>query len=55
MKRVRCPKCDSYIVFDETKYTEGQTLVFECSNCKKKFAIKIGVNKLSATQKDAGN
>lgn len=53
MKRVRCPKCDSYIVFDETKYSEGQTLVFECSQCRKKFAIKIGVNKLTSTQKDA--
>lgn len=27
MKRVRCPKCDQYILFDETKYTEGQSLV----------------------------
>ena len=53
MKRVRCPKCDSYIVFDETRYSEGQTLVFECGQCRKKFAIKIGVNKLSSTQKDA--
>ena len=24
MKRVRCPKCDNYIQFDETKYEEGQ-------------------------------
>ena len=28
MKRVLCPKCDNYITFDETKYTEGQSLVF---------------------------
>lgn len=27
MKRVLCPKCDNYITFDETKYTEGQSLV----------------------------
>lgn len=27
MKRVRCPKCDNYIQFDETKYEEGQSLV----------------------------
>ena len=26
MKRVLCPKCDNYITFDETKYTEGQSL-----------------------------
>ena len=23
MKRVLCPKCDNYITFDETKYTEA--------------------------------
>ena len=28
MKRVLCPKCDNYITFDETKYTEGQSLDF---------------------------
>ena len=33
MKRVRCPKCDNYITFDETKYRDGQSLVFQCSNC----------------------
>ena len=33
MKRVLCPKCDNYITFDETKYTEGQSLVFICEHC----------------------
>ena len=47
MKRVRCPKCDSYIVFDETKYTEGQSLVFVCEHCKKEFGIRIGKSKLA--------
>ena len=36
MKRVRCPKCDSYITFDETKYTSGQSLVFNYAAPKKK-------------------
>ena len=27
MKRIRCPKCENYLTFDETKYTEGQSLV----------------------------
>lgn len=48
MKRVRCPKCDNYIQFDETKYTEGQSLVFICDNCKKQFGIHIGKSKLNA-------
>lgn len=48
MKRVRCPKCDNYIQFDETKYQEGQSLVFICDNCKKQFGIRIGKSKLNA-------
>ena len=52
MKRVRCPKCDHYIIFDETKYTEGQSLVFQCEECGKQFGIRIGVAKLKATQKE---
>jgi uncharacterized protein YbaR (Trm112 family) len=46
MKRVRCPKCDNYIVFDESQYAEGQQLVFQCPQCNKQFAIRIGTSKL---------
>lgn len=52
MKRVRCPKCDNYITFDETKYEDGQSLVFVCDVCKKQFRIRIGQSKLRATQKE---
>ncbi len=52
MKRVRCPKCDNYITFDETKYSDGQSLVFICDNCKKQFSIRIGKSKLKPTQKE---
>ena len=45
MKRVRCPKCDNYIIFDETKYEAGQSLVFQCNECGKQFGIRIGVSK----------
>jgi len=41
MKRLRCPKCDRYVVFDETQYGEGQTLVFVCSYCQKEFKIRL--------------
>ena len=51
MKRVRCPKCDNYITFDETKYRDGQSLIFQCSNCGKEFGIRIGVSKLRNLQK----
>ena len=52
MKRVLCPKCDNYITFDETKYVEGQSLVFVCEHCKKQFSIRIGKSKLRATRKE---
>ena len=52
MKRVRCPKCDQFITFDETKYAAGQALVFQCQECGKQFGIRIGVSKLRQTQKE---
>lgn len=52
MKRVRCPKCDEYITFDETNYQTGQSLIFVCPNCGKQFGIKIGKSKLRETQKE---
>ena len=52
MKRVRCPKCDQFITFDETQYEPGQSLVFQCPQCNKQFGIRIGVSKLRSTQKE---
>ena len=55
MKRVRCPKCDNFITFDETKYKSGQRLVFQCPQCGKEFGIRVGVSKLRKTQKEENN
>ena len=52
MKRVRCPKCENYITFDETQYQPGQSLVFQCPQCGKQFGIRIGTSKLRQTQRD---
>lgn len=52
MKRVMCPKCENYITFDETNYTEGQSLVFVCEHCKKQFGIRIGKSKLKSASKN---
>ncbi len=52
MKRVRCPKCDNYIVFDETQYEAGQSLVFQCHHCKKEFSIRIGKSALTAIHQE---
>jgi len=52
MKRVRCPKCEQYITFDETQYEAGQSLVFKCPDCGKEFGIRIGVSKLRDRQRE---
>ena len=52
MKRVKCPKCNNYIIFDETKYQIGQSLVFQCTNCNKEFGIRLGVSKLRKQQNE---
>ena len=52
MKRVRCPKCEQYITFDEKQYSDGQSLVFQCPACSKTFGIRLGVSKLKATLKE---
>ncbi|WP_321480206.1 FHA domain-containing protein [uncultured Bacteroides sp.] len=52
MKRILCPKCENYLSFDETKYTEGQSLVFVCEHCGKQFSIRLGKTKMKATRKE---
>ena len=41
MKRIRCPKCDEAILFDETQYEPGRILVFQCPECNKQFKIRM--------------
>lgn len=52
MKRILCPKCENYISFDETKYGEGQSLVFVCEHCNKQFSIRLGKSKVKAIRKE---
>lgn len=52
MKRILCPKCENYISFDETKYSEGQSLVFVCEHCSKQFSIRLGKSKVKALRKE---
>ena len=52
MKRVRCPKCDNYITFDEKQYEEGQQLVFVCPVCNRQFGIRIGTSKVKEARKN---
>lgn len=41
MKKIRCPKCDEPILFDDSRYEAGRTLVFECPGCHKQFRLRI--------------
>lgn len=41
MKKIRCPKCDEKIAFDEQKYAPGRILVFECPACRKRFRLRM--------------
>ncbi len=50
MKRVKCPRCEQFITFDEKQYGNGQSLVFMCPHCGKQFKIRIGVSKLRDLQ-----
>lgn len=50
MKRIRCPKCDEAILFDETKYEAGRILVFECPECHKQFKLRMPKPRNEATE-----
>lgn len=55
MKRIRCPKCDEAILFDETQYEAGRILVFECPECHKQFKIRIPQPKAAAPAQEEEN
>lgn len=52
MKRIRCPKCDEPILFDENQYEAGRVLVFECKACHKQFKLRIRKS-TESTEEDA--
>lgn len=52
MKRIRCPKCDEAILFDETQYEPGRILVFECPECHKLFKIRIPQPKVETEENE---
>ena len=43
MKRIRCPKCEEAIPFDEKGLAPGRVLVFTCPSCGKQFKIRLKV------------
>ena len=53
MKKIRCPKCDESILFDETQYEPGRILVFECPECHKQFKLRMPQPKPAAEESAA--
>lgn len=51
MKRIRCPKCEAPILFDDEKYQTGRTLVFECPECNKQFKLRVNAPKPEEEEK----
>ncbi|MBR6338722.1 MAG: FHA domain-containing protein [Alloprevotella sp.] len=41
MKKIRCPRCDEAILFDETRFEPGRVLVFACPSCQKQFRVRM--------------
>ncbi|WP_106831241.1 FHA domain-containing protein [Parabacteroides pacaensis] len=41
MKRILCPKCENYVIFDESKYEENKPIVLVCNHCTKQFSIRL--------------
>ena len=55
MKKIICPKCDSPIVFDDSGYPIGMSVVFECEHCRKSFTIRIGDKEEEIQEEDYGH
>lgn len=55
MSKIICPKCDHAIDFDSTGYKVGQSLVFECEQCRKSFTIRIGETEDDIRTEDLGH
>lgn len=50
MKKVFCPRCDNSVIFDETHYSEGQSLQLHCTVCGRNFGVRIVRKKKEASE-----
>ena len=41
MKKIRCPKCDEFVLFEESRIEYGHSLIFHCENCGKNFSVRF--------------
>lgn len=52
MKRIRCPKCEAPILFDDEKYQAGRTLVFQCPECNKQFKLRVNLSHSASEEEE---
>lgn len=41
MKKIACPRCDNFLKFDDSIYTDGQSIRLHCEICGRNFGIRI--------------
>ena len=41
MKKIRCPKCDEFVQFEESRTEHGHSLILHCENCGKNFSVRF--------------
>lgn len=41
MKKIRCPKCDEFVRFEESRIEYGHSLLLHCDSCGKNFSVRF--------------
>jgi hypothetical protein len=41
MKKIRCPKCDEFVRFEESRIELGHSLLLHCDSCGKNFSVRF--------------
>ncbi len=41
MRKIRCPKCEQFIRFEDSRIEPGASIIIQCDNCGKKFSIRF--------------
>lgn len=41
MRKIRCPKCDQFIRFEESRIEPGASLILHCDSCGKSFSVRF--------------
>ncbi len=41
MRKIRCPKCEQFIRFEDSRIEPGASIIIHCDNCGKDFSIRF--------------